>query len=295
MKASQRFGWIMLGCCPFIAVLFWQITVSSVSLYGYLIKEMLKMGSIGYEEQLRLMNQMIAKYQMSSVYNLTMFIIYVGCVVIFGLWYWLMYCRKRQTDDWKQILKPHRILAILLCGVCLQIAISMFLTVLLPLFPKIYESYMELMETVKGDSVWMILAVCLLAPIGEELIFRGLTFRTLNKAMPWWLACIIQAVLFGVYHLNLVQGVYATLLGLILGYLAYRYGSVISSILLHIAVNASSYLLSLLMSDIPETFGMLVGIGLIATCAGIACVVWATDKVTATNPASIQMKSNPAN
>ena len=53
----------------------------------------------------------------------------------------------------------------------------------------------------------------ILAPVGEELVFRGLTYRFARKALPFWGANILQAALFGVMHLNLFQGLYAFFLG----------------------------------------------------------------------------------
>jgi membrane protease YdiL (CAAX protease family) len=52
--------------------------------------------------------------------------------------------------------------------------------------------------------------------------------------------------------MNLVQGTYAAVLGLAMGYLAYKYGSVVPGILLHIVINSSSYLISYVF---PEALG----------------------------------------
>ena len=57
-------------------------------------------------------------------------------------------------------------------------------------------------------------------------------------------AIIIQAFLFGLYHLNIVQGIYAFLIGIVAGLLVRSYKTVKVSIILHIAINATSYLIS---------------------------------------------------
>ena len=145
----------------------------------------------------------------------------------------------------------------------------MALTVLLPLFPKVQESYSTVMNALGSESALMIACVCILAPIGEELVFRGLSLRILKKAFPWWFAVALQAVLFGVYHLNPVQGIYATLLGLLLGYTAHRYGSVVPGILLHMAVNSSSYLITYLL---PASLEENIAAQIILMVVGFAAV-----------------------
>jgi len=72
------------------------------------------------------------------------------------------------------------------------------------------------------NSVWGLLAAVFLLPFFEELIFRGAILRHL---LPYGVnfAIVTQAVLFGLWHLNLYQGLFAVPMGLILGYVAYHF------------------------------------------------------------------------
>jgi len=78
-----------------------------------------------------------------------------------------------------------------------------------------------LLDPVLG-STWGILAAVFLLPFFEELIFRGAILRHL---VPFGVnfAIVTQAVLFGLWHLNLYQGIFAVPMGLILGYVAYHF------------------------------------------------------------------------
>ena len=269
----KRTGWLALGLLPAIAVLFWQVVVSTASLVVYVVYNSVMAGDTSltmerYEE-------LVMSFTDSSANDVNMFLIYIGYQIIFGLWYWLMFVRKKGNGEWKQVLKPQRILGIIGCGLALQMGLSMALTLILPLFPKVQESYSSIMNALGSDSVLMILCVCILAPIGEELIFRGLSLRILKKAFPWWFAVTLQAVLFGIYHLNPVQGIYATLMGLLLGYTAHRYGSVVPGILLHMTVNSSSYLITyLLPASLEENIAAQVILAVVsfAIVAGLAVV-----------------------
>ena len=62
----------------------------------------------------------------------------------------------------------------------------------------------------------------------------------------FWLANIVQALIFAVLHMNITQGVYTFFMGLIFGWVAWRSGKLRYSILLHFTLNASSYLLDAL-------------------------------------------------
>lgn len=96
-----------------------------------------------------------------------------------------------------------------------------------------------------------ILGAAVLAPVGEELMFRGVLQTGLKKVMPcrpgWlihrWLAILVTAALFGAMHSGTPQYVPALIaLGLILGFLYERTGSLLVPILLHMLFNGRSLL-----------------------------------------------------
>ena len=88
------------------------------------------------------------------------------------------------------------------------------------------------------------LYVCIVAPIVEELIYRGVILR---KLLPYGthLAIVLPAVCFALMHHNFYQGLSAVLGGLVYGFVALRY-SLATSICLHIAKNTVSTVLPLL-------------------------------------------------
>ena len=100
----------------------------------------------------------------------------------------------------------------------------------------------------------------ILAPVVEEIIFRELMTKKLCKLFPFWFVNIIQAITFGIYHLNIVQAVYAFFLGLLLGYVAYRLKSVWASVILHGAINASALVVDILLPEalMESITGMII-------------------------------------
>ncbi len=87
---------------------------------------------------------------------------------------------------------------------------------------------------VSTDSVSMFLYACILAPISEEILFRGLILRSFQPFGKKF-AIFASAFLFGIYHGNFIQSPFAFVVGLVLGYVAVEY-SMFWSILLH-AIN----------------------------------------------------------
>lgn len=120
-------------------------------------------------------------------------------------------------------------------------------TIMQILIPQAVEDFENNMSLITGgNEAVKFLFVVLLAPIREECIMRGFIFRKLKKVFPVAVAIGIQACLFGVLHFNIVQGIYVILLGVVTGYVAYKYRSVIPCIFIHMVYNFLPYLLCLL-------------------------------------------------
>ena len=105
---------------------------------------------------------------------------------------------------------------------------------------------------------WGYVAVGILAPLTEEVVFRGAILRTLLGMMSkrnHWVAIMISAAIFGVVHANLAQFVNALLMGLLLGWMYYRTQSLVPGILLHWVNNTMAYVLTNIM---PQSDGKLI-------------------------------------
>lgn len=105
---------------------------------------------------------------------------------------------------------------------------------------------------------WGYVAVGILAPLAEEVVFRGAILRTLLGIMSkknHWVAIMISAAIFGIVHANLAQFINALLMGLLLGWMYYRTGSLVPGILLHWINNTMAYVLA---NIIPQSDGKLI-------------------------------------
>lgn len=108
------------------------------------------------------------------------------------------------------------------------------------------QTYEEVKNVLYAPPVPVqILASGFLIPVTEELIFRGLCFSPLRDRLSFWPAAVLSAALFGIYHGNLPQGVYAFLIGMAVAWLYEVSKTLLAPCLLHMSAN----LLSLLVTN----------------------------------------------
>ena len=113
---------------------------------------------------------------------------------------------------------------------------------------QVSDEYDKIAEMIyQGNVVLELIALAILTPIVEELIFRGLMYTQLTEFMKKKHAIIIAALLFGLYHGNFLQTVYAFALGLLMIYVYERFHTLLAPILFHIGSNA----LGILISETP--------------------------------------------
>ena len=124
---------------------------------------------------------------------------------------------------------------------------------------KYSEAYRQAAQTLYAPTLAVrILYSGILMPVLEELIFRGLAFRLMRRKWPFLTAMILSSLLFGIYHGNLVQFIYASLCGCLLAYLYEVYGKIWAPILAHMSMNTTTNIMtefgmfSWILSDIVK-------------------------------------------
>lgn len=105
----------------------------------------------------------------------------------------------------------------------------------------------DVAEILQGsDGISLVLFAVVLGPIFEELIYRGMFLKRL-RAFGDKTAIIYTAIAFGLFHCNIAQIPFAIACGLVLGYAAVKSNNIIYPIILHMALNGTSTVLSLAM------------------------------------------------
>lgn len=156
-----------------------------------------------------------------------------------------------------KIKAAHIGIAILLYFVSMPIA--EYLAMLVPTegykwLELLYKTFEESFTIIFEYKVAAFIMVVILAPLLEELIFRGLILRgMLNANINPWVAVLLSSFLFGLAHLNPWQFLGAGMIGVILGYIYWRSQSLWLVIFLHALNNGIAYFITLQTNSLEET------------------------------------------
>lgn len=213
--------------------------------------------------------------------NLVSCVIYTVPAVAFILWYWLEVVRRDGAASFARAqtkkITPAGILWTLVLAYAVQHAVSIIIGFLAFMLPETVAAYEEMVESagLTDYSLTWVFAVVILPPLVEETVFRGLILHYLKKGgARFWAANLIQAVLFGIYHGNLIQGIYAFCIGVLLGYLAERYSSLIIPVLVHALFNLFGTLgVELESMILPEIVQMMLIYGCVPLTAMLLVLI----------------------
>lgn len=106
------------------------------------------------------------------------------------------------------------------------------------------QSAVQAIKNTSWSSVMipMAVSVMIVAPIVEEIFFRGFIFSVLNKRIGLLAAAIMSGILFGAIHFSLAQTVILSFFGIVQCYLYHRTGSIVFPILLHFIFNTLAFI-----------------------------------------------------
>ena len=154
--------------------------------------------------------------------------------------------KANHTFKWYEPAKKWWYLLIIPFGVFNMEWANMFVSILQLFMPKFMtDSYTGTQTAIYGSSMLLqLVAAGIVAPIVEEMIFRGLIYKRVKEFSNVKAAAILSALLFGVFHGNWVQAPYAIILGLAFVFVYEKYKSIIAPILLHMSANISSVVIS---------------------------------------------------
>lgn len=151
-----------------------------------------------------------------------------------------------------------------------------------PGIKRFYDFMMEAMKQMMTGPFWSsFLVTAIFAPVFEEWLCRGMVLRgLLTKMKPAW-AIVISALFFAVLHMNPWQALNAFLIGLVMGYIYYKTGSLWLTMLIHFVNNGTSVVMAQ-FSSVEETsywfemmdrgpYVVVTVVSLVALAAGLWC------------------------
>lgn len=235
MKILKKIGSILLCLLPFLLAFVIQLAVTFAAIFLKLMFAVMKDPSLLERSSI---SSLLFQLTNDSQFLAAVSAIYaILAAIAMGFWYYKQFVPKKRPR--RQILNSTMLIGLLFMVISMQYIANYLVMAVSAVHPAWYDTYQELMNGIGFGNVTWVLALysVLIAPISEELIFRGVTLRYAEKAMPFVLANILQALLFGLFHANVIQGVYAFVVGLFCGYVCLKGGSIYLSILFHMLFN----------------------------------------------------------
>ncbi|WMJ23394.1 type II CAAX endopeptidase family protein [Paludicola sp. MB14-C6] len=175
-------------------------------------------------------------------------------------------------------MKGATIIPIMLFGIGFNVFVSIIMQ-LIPFPQDLMNSYIEQSSNLtKGNMVVNILATACMAPIVEEIIFRGLMLTRFQKGMPTMVAVLLSSSLFALSHGQIIWMIYSFVLGVILCLVFIRTKSLLGNILLHFSFNSVSAVMMLMkVEDVNDEILPILLVASIVVCiATIITVLFLT-------------------
>lgn len=179
-------------------------------------------------------------------------------------------------------------------GVFNMLWANYFVALLQLVMPKfMLESYTDTQQIIEGGGFLIQLLIAgIVAPIVEELIFRGLVYRRTKKMTGTIAAAILSAALFGVFHGNWVQAPYAFIIGIVAVFVYEKFKSIVAPIMLHMSANILSVLLMTMTSSDAPTVDSL-NIDTLSYVSSLIIFIFITGVLAAVFGVIIWNKVNP--
>lgn len=160
----------------------------------------------------------------------------VMAVIFFGRMY-----LKERNSFLKENNKEINIFVMIAFGVMLSMAAGSILSAMN--IDNIYGSYEKTSSLLlNGNIVYRLFALGVITPAAEEIIFRGLVFNRVKKQYGSLYGIVVSSLMFGVFHFNLVQGLYAFIIGMAFAYCYELTGDLKVPVYMHMSINVLTVL-----------------------------------------------------
>ncbi|MCR5232573.1 MAG: CPBP family intramembrane metalloprotease, partial [Lachnospiraceae bacterium] len=189
----------------------------------------------------------------------TLLITTIALIIVFICYYFSFVKHDMRKGIYESVfpkLKDKRLIGFIVCATISAFGVAGVLSgIISSLLPEKAETLTEVFEDLKLSGYLYFLDVVILGPIFEELVMRGLILKTSKKAFGMIGCMIINAILFSVFHGNIIQGFYTLPIGLFYAFLAFQFNSVIPTIFCHMFHNLLSTFF-----DFGGVFGIVLDI-----------------------------------
>ena len=163
--------------------------------------------------------------------------------LLFALIVWLIFrIRKKSVFSEVGLTKPklRYLPAVIVLGLTANVLISVLFS-FIPIPESWWEEYNVASASLDEINVVNVIAIVFVAPIAEELLFRGLVFTRLSRGLGLYIGAAASALIFGLVHGTWIWGIYTALLGVVIVFIFVRTRSLFYAIVFHFSFNAIGF------------------------------------------------------
>jgi membrane protease YdiL (CAAX protease family) len=209
----------------------------------------------------------------SNIQKILLLMFFEIILIIFGPWHWYS-VRKGEMFSPREAMTANNLFMAVLIGFFTQIFSGAIITVIYVVMPSWVDHYSKIMEdafATNTSPLLVFMSVVIIGPIAEELLFRGMIFRVLRKGFSLYIAAFVSSLFFSVYHMNIVQGIYAFFIGFLLCVLYEKTQTFWYTAVVHIIFNGSSFFVQWVgeefgeMSEINTIILWVLSLGIISS------------------------------
>ena len=253
-----------------------QVIVSMIFSISISTKLTMEMMATGEELDVMALTEQVT----AAVMDQAMLMTFISGIAVL-LIYWVIFLIRKKKLTAEVMIRPIPTKGILPI-VLLAIAFNVITSVLIGIVPW-PQSWMDsyiMNSSVIDNSLIAWLTAVLMAPVLEEVVFRGLMYTRLKKGMPIVAAAILTSLAFGIMHGTIIWAIYTFIFSIVLIWVFEKFRSLTANIILHMAYNLSGMALSL----IPEDAGAVVWVLFVASIVFAVVAYRMIQKVAAELP-----------
>ena len=253
-----------------------QVLVSAVFSAAISAKMTMEMMASGEELDVMAMTEALMTEVMAKAMEMTFV---AGLVTL--LIFWIVFLIRKKKFTREVGIRKIPVNGILPIAI-MAAAFNVITTVIISFVPwpqEWMDSYIQNSSAIDGSLMAWLTAV-LMAPVLEEIVFRGLVYTRLKKGLPVIVAAILTSLAFGIAHGTVIWAIYTFIFSMMLIWVFEKFQSLTACILLHMAYNLSGMALSL----IPEEAGAVILLLCVVSIVGVVFAYKMIMKVTVDIP-----------
>jgi len=260
MHLSNKVKVVLEGIIILVLFLFIQVLVS---FFGGIVSAIVcAVYSNGHFDYMRLLSVMAPYLLLISE---------ILSIIVFGIWYHLLLV-KHKSDDTNSGVKNicnFKSIGFIISATFAAFSIALLISnIVSAVWSSSNELFNKIMGNALGDDNFIgYISIMLLAPLSEELSFRGVLLHKSKNVYGMTGCIVLNTILFAVMHLNPLQFLYVLPVGALLTYIAYKYKTVIASMIAHIINNTVGVLIPLFLHRNPNNIEAVI---LLIVAAAIA-------------------------